>query len=301
MVDQRLAAGVVDVIAGTQWLFARPEMKNRVDFLFVDEAGQMSLANAVAMGGAASNVVLLGDPQQLPQPLQGTHPPGADASALEHLLGDDATISPDRGLFLETTWRLHPDIGEFISESFYDGRLSSDPSCATQSLAEGPWAGGTGVRWVPVRHGGNRSASPEEAAEVARGIDALLKREWTDQGGARRLLGLNDILVVAPYNAHVARLRSALPQGARIGTVDKFQGQEAPIVIFSMATSSSEDLPRTMEFLYSLNRVNVAISRARGLAVLVCSPDLLEVRCRTPRQMRLVNALCRLVELAGAA
>jgi uncharacterized protein len=301
VVDQRLAAATVDLVAGTQWLFARPEMQGKLDVLFVDEAGQMSLANTVAMGAAAKSLVLLGDPQQLPQPQQGTHPQGAGASALEHLLGEDATVPADRGLFLDRTWRLHPDICDFISESFYEGRLKPDASCSRQVVAGGEWAGGTGVRWVPVDHDGNRSASPEEATEVARGVKALLGRQWTDQEGNSRPLDLDDILVVAPYNAHVARLRSMLPDGARIGTVDKFQGQEAPVVIFSMATSSAEDLPRALEFLYSLNRVNVAISRAKALAVLVCSPRLLEVRCRTPRQMRLVNAVCRLAEMASPA
>jgi hypothetical protein len=150
-----------------------------------------------------------------------------------------------------------------------------------------------------VEHHGRRVVSPEEIAEVTAGVHHLLGRRWTDHRGRRRRLTLDDILVVAPYNAQVARLQAALPPGARVGTVDKFQGQEAAVVIFSLATSSAEDLPRQMEFLFSLNRLNVAISRARALAVLVCSPALLEVRCRTPEQMRRVNALCLLVDEAG--
>jgi uncharacterized protein len=135
-------------------------------------------------------------------------------------------------------------------------------------------------------------------AEVATGVDRLLGRRWVDERGRRRRITLDDILVVAPYNAQVHRLQEALPPGARVGTVDRFQGQEAAVVIFSMATSSAEDLPRQMEFLFSLNRLNVAVSRARALGVLVCSPDLLRVRCRTPEQMRRVNALCLLVDEA---
>ena len=298
LVVTRLAERRADVVAGTPWLFARPELAGAIDVLFVDEAGQMSLANVVAAGASADSVVLLGDPQQLAQPSKGAHPPGAGASALEHLLGDHATIPADRGLFLATTWRLHPALCEFVSEAFYEGRLEPDPACRTQCLDEGSWAGGAGVRWRPVSHSANRTSSAEEATEVVLGVDALLGRRWTDRDGRRRRLGLDDILVVSPYNAQVARLRAALPPGARVGTVDRFQGQEAAVVIFSLATSSTDDLPRSVEFLYSLNRLNVAVSRARALVVLVCCPDLLRVRCRSPREMRLANALCRLTELA---
>jgi uncharacterized protein len=299
LVVARLAEQQAQVVAGTPWLFARPELAGAVDVLFVDEAGQMSLANVVAAGASADSIVLLGDPQQLAQPSKGAHPPGAGVSALEHLLGEHATIPADRGMFLATTWRLHPALCDFVSEAFYEGRLEPDPACDLQRLDEGSWAGGAGVRWRPVLHAGNRTSSAEEVSEVAAGVEALLGRQWTDRDGRRRRVGLDDILVVSPYNAQVARLRNALSPGARVGTVDRFQGQEAAAVIFSLATSSTADLPRSVEFLYSLNRLNVAVSRARALFVLVCCPDLLRVRCRTPREMRLANALCRLAELAG--
>jgi uncharacterized protein len=299
VVVTRLAEERAQIVAGTPWLFARRELAGALDVMFIDEAGQMSLANVVAAGTSANSIVLLGDPQQLAQPSKGSHPPGAGVSALEHVLGDHATIPADRGLFLARTWRLHPAVCEFVSEAFYEGRLEPDPACASQALGAGSWAGGAGVRLRPVRHSGNRTISAEEVAEVAKGVDALLGRRWTDREGRRRTIGLRDILVVSPYNAQVARLRSALPPGARVGTVDRFQGQEAAVVIFSLATSSADDLPRSVEFLYSLNRLNVAVSRARALVVLVCCPDLLRVRCRTPREMRLANALCRLAELAG--
>jgi uncharacterized protein len=287
------------VVAGTPWLFGRPELAGAIDVLFVDEAGQMSLANVVAAGASADSIVLLGDPQQLAQPSKGAHPPGSGVSALEHLLGDHATIPGDRGLFLATTWRLHPALCDFVSEAFYEDRLAPDPACGSQCVDAGRWAGGAGVWWRPVSHTGNRTCSAEEVAEVVTGVGALLGRPWTNRHGERQPIGLDDILVVSPYNAQVARLAAALPPGARVGTVDRFQGQEAAVVIFSLATSSTEDLPRSVEFLYSLNRLNVAVSRARALVVLVCCPDLLRVRCRTPREMRLANALCRLAELAG--
>jgi uncharacterized protein len=296
-IEARLADGTVDVVAGTSWLFAREAMNGTLDVVVVDEAGQMSLANVVAVGGAGRNLVLLGDPQQLAQPSKGTHPAGAGASALEHLLAGAPTVAPDRGVLLDVTWRLHPDLCAFVSEAFYESRLTAHESCAQQHVGEGPWAGGTGLRFVPVEHSGNRVASDEEAAEVAAGVNALLGRPWTDRFGQSRTLGVEDILVVAPFNAQVTRLRAALPAGIKVGTVDKFQGQEAAVVIFSMAASSGDDLPRGLEFLLSLNRINVAVSRARALTVLVCSPRLLELRCQTPTQMRLANALCRLVEL----
>ena len=297
-VEAALRDGTVDVVAGTAWLFARPGLADSLDTLFVDEAGQVSLANAIAIAGAARNLVLLGDPQQLAQPLKGTHPPGAEKSALGHVVGDAATIAPDQGLLLDTTWRMHPVICEFISDIAYDGRLKADAACAIQALGDGDGVGGTGLRYVPVSHATSRTSSVEEARQIRSLFDDLLGREWTDASGNQRRLTLADVLVVAPYNAQVALLARELPAGARVGTVDKFQGQEAPVVFFSTGASSVANVPRGLEFLFSLNRLNVAISRARGLAILVCSPTLLQVSCRTPEQMHLANAFCRFVELA---
>lgn len=295
-----LADRKAQVAAGTAWLWAREEMAGSVDVLMVDEAGQMSLAYALAVSQAAANLVLLGDPQQLDQPIKGVHPPGADVSALAHVLGEQATIGADQGPFLEETWRMHPDVCRFISEVFYDGRLVVRSENQNQRLnCPGP-LDGTGLRYVPVEHTGNQNESAEEVHKLAGLVGALLENRatWTDKAGKRITLGLKGILVVAPYNAQVAALASKLPDGARVGTVDKFQGQEAPVVFYSMATSSSEDAPRGMEFLYSLNRLNVAISRAQCLAVIVASPALLKVQCRTPRQIELANALCRYLEMA---
>jgi uncharacterized protein len=261
----------------------------------------MSLANVLAMAGSARNIVLLGDPMQLNQPVKGSHPPGAETSALEHLLGGGQTIQPDRGLFLARTWRMHPDICRYTSEVFYEDRLEPEASLGCQSVRAGGLLSGTGIRYLEVPHAGNRNSSPEEVAVVAEAVrDLLAGGQWTDRFGVTRALTIDDILVVAPYNVQVRDLRAALPAGARVGTVDKFQGQEAPAVVYSMATSSAEEAPRGMDFLYSMNRLNVATSRARALSVIVCSPTLLKVKCRTPGQMRLANALARFVELAGA-
>jgi uncharacterized protein len=287
-----------NLIAGTSWLWARPEMSGVVDTLFIDEAGQMSLANAVAVAGAAPALVLLGDPRQLDQPTKGVHPPGADASALGHMLGGAKTIAADRGVFLDRTWRLHPDLCTVTSELFYEQRLDPLPGLERQRIdVRGP-LGGTGFRMVYVPHQGNQNTSPEEVAKV-REIYASLTADgaaWMDKEGVRLPLTQDGLLVVAPYNAHVVALTAALPAGARVGTVDKFQGQEAPVVIYSLASSTAQDAPRGMEFLYNLNRLNVATSRARCLAIVVCSPWLLEVGCKTPRQVLLANGLCRIGE-----
>lgn len=270
-----------DLGAGTAWLFARENQQ--VDFLFVDEAGQVSLADALAMGTAARNVVLVGDPQQLDQVIQGAHPSGSGASVLRHLLGDEATVPPDRGLFLERTYRLHPDVCSYISEEFYEGRLEPAEVARQRTTPLG-----TGLRYVEVEHEARRQESPEEVEAVQRVVEEL------------RNAGVTDLVVVSPYNAQVNALAEALP-GERVGTVDKFQGQEADAVVYSMVSSSGDDVPRGLEFLLSRNRLNVAISRARCLAYLVCSPRLLEVNARTIPQMRLANALCRFVEVAGTA
>ena len=270
-----------------------------VDVLFIDEAGQFSFANALAVSPAAESLVLLGDPRQLEQPQRGVHPPGADASALDHLLGDEATVRDDRGLFLPETWRLHPDITHFTSEMFYRGRLHSRDGLDKQVLGEGGPVDGAGLRWIPAEHTGNQNQSNEEVALVTGVVAELLEAQptWTDRDGTVRTLGLSDILVVAPYNAQVSALTEALPDGARVGTVDKFQGQEAPVVIYSMTSSSAEDAPRGMDFLYSANRLNVATSRAMCLVVVIATPELFAPECKSPKQMRMTNALCRLREM----
>jgi predicted RecB family nuclease len=295
------AAGVLrdetaDVVGGTAWLWASPDLADAVRVLVVDEAGQVPLANILAVGGAASGIVLLGDPQQLAQPSKGTHPAGAARSALAHLLGDEHRTMPEvLGQFLATTHRMPPDVCSFISEVIYEGRLHPEPEL-DQVTIDGL---GTGVRFVPVTHLGNRVASTEEAHQVRAVMDHLLGRDWTNEVGETSTLEVDDVLVVAPYNAHVARLRQHLPDGVRVGTVDKFQGQQAPVVIYSMATSTPEDAPRGMDFLYDLHRLNVAISRAQALAYLVCSPKLLDVLCSHATEIPLANALCRYVEVAG--
>jgi len=296
-----LRGGQVDVAAGTVWAWAREDCEELVDTLVVDEAGQLSLANAAAAATAARNVLLLGDPQQLEQPIQGSHPEGCDRSALEHLLGEHDTVPADRGLFLDTTWRLPPLIRSFTSDLFYEGRLRNHEHCERQALTGPTLLAGTGLWLALTEHEGNTSTSPEEVAKVVSLVTGLIRPEngWIDFHGAANPLTYEDLRIVSPYNAQVAALRAALPEATeQIGTVDRFQGQQAPVVIYSMTTSSTEEAPRGLEFLFSLNRLNVATSRARCACILVASPALFDAECRTPRQMKLVNALCRYREMA---
>ncbi|WP_370205190.1 TM0106 family RecB-like putative nuclease, partial [Pararhodobacter marinus] len=286
--DNDEAASCRHVVGGTAWFFARPENVQAFDWLFVDEAGQVGLANLTAMGRAARNIVLVGDPRQLPQVIQGAHPEPANLSCLEWMLGDHATVPPDRGIF------LHPEVCRFVSDQVYEGRLSSHPDTARQRVA-GTRFPQAGAFWVPVTHEGNAQVSPEEVAAIKAAATDLLAGTWTDKDGTTRPMCDQDIIVVAPYNAQVNALRAALPNGIRVGTVDKFQGQEAPVCLVSMTASSVEETPRGMDFLFSLNRINVAVSRAKGLALVFGSPRLREAKCETVEQMRLVNTLCALV------
>ncbi len=304
-VRTRLDDGRANLAAGTSWLWVSAKQTAAVDVLFVDEAGQISLANVVAMARATESLVLLGDPQQLDQPMRGSHPPGADRSALAHVLGEHATMPPDRGLFLERTWRLHPVLCAFTSEVFYEDRLESEPDLVNQRLlTPDALVRGVGPRLIEVATTGADSESPIEAERVAAVAKDLVGggATWIDAKGTEHPVGWEQILIVAPYNAQVGAIRRLLPPAAadRVGTVDKFQGQQAPISLYSLTTSSPELAPRGMDFLYSRHRLNVATSRARCVAVVVGSPDLWRVRARTPEQMRLANAFCRFVELAAA-
>jgi uncharacterized protein len=304
-VADALASGRCQVAAGTAWLFAAEEMQGAVDVLFVDEAGQMSLASAVAAGSGAASLVLLGDPNQLPQVTQGTHPDGASRSALEHVLGGETVMPAERGLFLSETRRLHPGICRYVSDAFYAAQLRPHPSTARQAVSEGSRLGdGAGIVFVAVEHDHRAARSPEEADLAAEIVGELLNCRFTDARGRERRLRIDDVLLVSPYNAQVAELTRAVQDAhgltPRAGTVDKFQGQEAAVVLYSMATSSPDDVPRNVEFLYQRNRLNVAVSRARCFAVVLASPRLLDVLCRTPGLMRSMDAFCRLLEACGA-
>jgi uncharacterized protein len=301
--DNESFDGAHDLAAGTSWLFARQEMAGCYDYLFIDEAGQMSLADALACSVAARNVVLLGDPLQLKSVSQGSHPPGTDLSILQHLLGARETIDPRDGIFLDRSYRMAPPICDFISHAVYEDRLHAAPSCA-RNVIDAPGWQGSGLRFLAVAHDGNTRSSDQEARAVAEAVRDLLRGTVTIGESAPRAVEAGDLIVVSPYNAQRKLIRKRLEEAGvaeiRVGTVDKFQGQEAAVVLYSMATSNGATLPRDLEFLFERNRLNVAISRAQCLSILVCSPELLSVRCSTPEQMALVNLLCAFVEGASS-
>lgn len=283
-----------DIVGGTAWLLCRPEMANTFDYLFVDEAGQVSLANLLGMTSCTNNVVLIGDPCQLPQVIQASHPDPANLSCLEWMLGNDRLVKPGRGIFLRETWRMHPKLCRYISTQFYEGRLRASRVTVRQAIhAAGlPEAG---AYLVPVTHQEPRMQQcEEEGLAVESVIKRLLKGKWTDRDGETRSIHPKDIIVVAPFNAQVNMLRNMLPDSIRVGTVDKFQGQEAAIALVSMTSTSAEDTPRGMDFLLSRERINVALSRAKALSLAFASPRLLASSCKTTYQIRLVNALCAL-------
>jgi uncharacterized protein len=290
--EERRSSGCV--IGGTAWTFSATGSVERgeLDLLVVDEAGQLALAPTIGASVAAQRLLLLGDPQQLPQVSQGTHPEPVDRSALGWLLHGHDTIPDELGYFLGTTYRMHPALCDKVSTLSYDGRLTAEPCTAKRSLA----GVAPGLRVVTVAHEDNRTESPEEAAEVVRQVTALVGTPWLapEHASTPRPLSERDILVVAPYNAQVNLLRRELAAAGLgevpVGTVDKFQGQEAPVVVVSMTASSHGDVPRGMGFLLSRNRVNVAVSRAQWLAVLVRSEALTSYLPRTPY---------RLLELGG--
>ena len=291
-----------NLVAGTTWLWARPGMRpHPVDVLVVDEAGQLALADTIAAANAARSLVLLGDPLQLSQVSQAEHPDGSGASVLEHILGGHATLPTTEGVFLSETRRMHPDVCRFISTQIYEGRLTSHPSCAQQTTQFG-----TGLRWLRAEHAERSTESEEESAIVAGEITKMIGTPWVNEKGETRTLEAEDFMVVAPYNDQVRLLqanfeRTAGLRNVQVGTVDKFQGREAPVVFFTMTTSSAEDMPRGPEFLFSRNRLNVAVSRARCLAFLVCTEELLNSRARTIEEMRLIGTLSAFVEYATAS
>jgi uncharacterized protein len=291
-----------NLVAGTTWLWARPQLRPfPVDVLVVDEAGQLALADAIASANGAKNLILLGDPLQLSQVAQAEHPDGSGASVLEHILGTQATLPLDQGVFISETRRMHPDVCRFISNQIYEGRLTSHESCARQNTEFG-----TGLRWLEAHHSECSTESPEEAAIVLAQVSAMVGTSWVNQRGESAALRAQDFMVVAPYNDQVNLLRETFDRtpGLRqvqVGTVDKFQGREAPVVFFTMTTSSGEDMPRGPEFLFSRNRLNVAVSRARCLAYLVCTESLLNSRARTIEEMRLIGTLSAFVEYASAS
>jgi RecB family nuclease, putative, TM0106 family len=311
--ENKEAAGTYSggIIGGTAWLFSRPEWAGALDVLFIDEAGQVSLANAVAVARAAANIVLLGDQMQLEQPTEGSHPGDSGLSCLQYALKDLAASRPDapvfhavvpeqQGLFLGQSRRMHPSVCQFISDSIYEGRLTSHESCATQKLAfDGSRpliSSENGIVFVGVEHDGDIQQSDEEVTQVRALFDALNGREYTNSKGEVHKLELSDFLFIAPYNAQVRALKAALPADARVASVDKFQGQQAPVCILSLCSSYGEYGSRGLGFILDRNRLNVALSRAQCLAVVVADPRIANATAGSLAEMTLLNLFCKLVD-----
>lgn len=291
---------VFNLVAGTAWLFSREEADQQFDYLFVDEAGQVALANIVAIGTSTDNLVLLGDQMQLGQPTQGIHPGESGKSVLDFLLEGHHTVQPDKGIFLGVSYRMHPAICKFISDTVYDSRLTSANETKYQTLVLNAnahkYLKPNGIVFVPIDHKECTQSSDEEADLINTIYQSVLSQQFTNKNNHTSQITHEDILVVTPYNLQVQKLKSILPKEAKVGTVDKFQGQEAPVVLYSMVTSSGDDLPRDIEFLFSKNRLNVAISRAKALIVFIASPNLMSIKCKKPEDMALVNTLCSLTQ-----
>jgi uncharacterized protein len=291
------------LFAGTAWAFGPDSMDQQLDYLFIDEAGQVCLPHAIAMMTAARNTVFLGDPLQLPQVTHTEHPGDLGASVLEHLLGHELRpVAPDRGILLTDSYRMHPDVCRFISGLLYEGKLRSAPGRELQDVRS-PGLSGTGLRYLPIEHTGNMQRSEEEAKRIAAEIEQLLHGTVRDIDGVTRPLTTEDVIVVTPYNAQVTCIKRNLKarglEAVEVGTVDKFQGREAYVVFFSTAASSPEDASRGISFVFDRQRFNVAISRARALAVMVGSPSLLVQHCTSVEQVLIANGVCRFIEEAA--
>ena len=286
------------VIGGTAWDFANANrvLPRSLDLLVIDEAGQFCLANTIAVAPAAANLLLLGDPQQLPQVSQGTHPEPVDTSALDWLVDGQSTLPDERGYFLDRSYRMHPAVCAAVSTLSYEGRLRCHDECTGARRLDGYRPG---LHVLSVAHQGNSTESTQEADAIVAEIGRLLGASWTDEHGSRPLAAA-DVLVLAPYNAQVALLRQRLTSaglgGVRVGTVDKFQGGQAPVVFISMTASSVDVVPRGISFLLNRNRLNVAVSRAQYAAVIVRSQSLTDYLPATPAGLIDLGAFLALTE-----
>jgi len=279
------------LFAGTKYHFSSSYYEEKLDYIFIDEAGQLSLADLIIIGSTAKNIVLIGDQNQLGQPIKGTHPGISGISILDYLLEKQDTIPENKGIFLNKTFRLNPKINEFISENFYESRLIFDESTKKRKVDfnKKGLVKKDGITYLPIDHKDNGQKSIEEGAVILDLFKQIVGRDFIDNDNETRKLTVEDILVISPYNAQVNYLLSILDKGARVGTIDKFQGQEAAINIISMVTSDADSIPRNKEFLFDRNRLNVAISRAQCASIILFNPVLLDLYPATYEQIKLLN------------
>ena len=289
-----------DLFSGTAWCFSRPACDEKLDYLFIDEAGQLTTADVLAISLSAKNIVIIGDQMQLSSPISAVHPGDSGQSLPEYLLENNDTISSNKGIFINKSRRLHPKLRQFISENFYDERLKNFDftekrkiifSNKKDSLPE------TGIVMIDANHREVcRQKSEEEGKLVKKYYNELIGSTFLDEKNNKKIMNEEDILVVAPYNVQVNYLKSILPKGAKVGTIDKFQGQQAPATIISMTTSDPESLPRNVDFFFSRNRLNVAISRSQCLSIVIINKKILEIACKKIKHIHLVNTFMKLIE-----
>lgn len=296
----------VEIVAGTTWAFSHDDFENKFDYLFIDEASQMPVANVFAMSRATQNMVVLGDQTQLQAIFQGSHPGESGLSALEYYLDDESVIPPEKGFFLGMSRRNHPDIADVYSEVIYDGQARAHPQNEKQKIKLPEDDSQirrinqeTGFTYVPVEHQGNTHKSEEEAAAVKEIVQELVGREFVDAEGRTRKLTLKDIMIISPYALQAKQISKELGGDARVGTVHKFQGQEAPVTIVSFAVSKASSYSRSMDHWANLSMLHTAVSRARGLVVFVGSPELENIRVRHIRHMRQLNFYYKILRIAG--
>jgi len=301
------------VFAGTKYHFAneyyamnysrengelKKDPQEKLDYLFIDEAGQLSVADLIVLGQTAKNIILIGDQNQLGQPTEGTHPGDSGKSILEFLLGDLDTVSDDKGIFLDTTYRMTPNINEFISNNFYDGRLKCDENNKNRKILfkKNSIIQSDGIYYLEMDHEGNSQTSEEESLIVKKLINEFIGLDFIEKDGTKRKLELKDILVITPYNAQTNLILSKVDKDTRVGTIDRFQGQEAPITIISMTSSDTDSIPRNREFFFNKNRLNVAISRSQCVSIILFNPNLLDVYPTTEEQLKLFNNFCKILK-----
>ncbi len=297
--DKNIDLSQFSLFAGTAWFFSNIRMKQSLDYLFIDEAGQVSLANTISMGTSSKNLVLIGDQMQLSQPIRGTHEGYAKLSSLDYILEGRDTIPPEQGIFLKETRRLNKKICKFISDSFYDSRLmpheitnSRSVKLSLNNIKD------EGIFFFPTDHFGNSQRSDEEADIVHDYYSKIFKKNFEDEKGKGKIT-IKDIMVVAPFNVQAnaikQKLLSKYSNNTRIGTIDLFQGQEAKVVFISMTSSDAENLPRHKDFFFNRNRLNVAISRAQSVAIILFNPNLLLASANSIHEMKLLNNFCKLL------
>jgi uncharacterized protein len=296
-----------NLVSGTAWLFASLSNDEKggklFDYLFVDEAGQMSLSKVVASSLNSDNVVLIGDHMQLPQPLQGAHPGGSELSILEHITEGKFTVTEKEGVLLDKTYRMHSSISSIISEKFYDNKLVSDLQNDNQVLLErDDFPFSNGVHFIDINHEGFYAQNNKEAEYIKKLCTKLTTMSWKNKELEIRKIVPKDIMIISPFNAQVNLLQEKLPAISKIGTIDKFQGQESPVVIISYASSSPDDISessggRGAKFLFDYKRLNVAISRAKVASIVILNRDLLNYPCSTIEEMKSLNYFCSLRSL----